>query len=258
MNRETISLAQTSAFSSLIVDYINNESKLAAFYKYPFNISSFKQAIADKANEFIDRKLLVEVLKEQYSAQNINVESLHIDRLENPATFTVCTGHQLCLFTGPLYFIYKLITVINLSEELKKNYPAYNFVPAYWMASEDHDFEEINHIHLFGKKIEWNAEQAIGDERRIAGAIETKSILTLINELKPILGETLNAKELITLFEQAYLTNKNLADATRALVHSLFGKYGLLVIDANDHRFKKQITGIIKDDVLNNSNYKII
>ena len=94
--------------------------------------------------------MLVEELSQQYSLiETTDSVTCNIQSLLHENTFTVATGHQLCLFTGPLYFIYKIITTINLSEQLKLEYPEYNFVPIYWMASEDHDFDEVNHIHLF-------------------------------------------------------------------------------------------------------------
>src|SRR3989338_9506801 len=86
---------------------------------------------------------------------------------------------QLCLFTGPLYFIYKIISTINLAEALKKKYPEYNFVPIYWMATEDHDFEEISHFNLFGQKHKWETEQKGG-----VGRMNPAELLQIIEGLK--------------------------------------------------------------------------
>ncbi len=258
MNKSTISIRNTAAFSTIFVDYVEGNSSLVPFYKYKPELAAFKQAIEDKSKENINRQLLVDVLEKQYSESGIQHSELSIQQLLNPTTFTVCTGHQLCMFTGPLYFIYKLITTINLSEQLKKSYPSYNFVPIYWMASEDHDFEEVNHVNVFGKKISWDKAVAVGDKKIPIGYVETKTLTTLIGELKTILGETDNAKELITLFEKAYLGNDNLAAATRFLVHELFGKHGLLIIDANDAGLKKQFSEIVKDDLLNHTNYQLV
>jgi len=126
------------------------------------------------------------------------------------------------------------------------------------MASEDHDFEEINHINLFGKRIEWDRESAIGSKQVPAGNIPTSSLKKVIDELKLIIGDTVNSKQLIVLVENAYLNHTNLADAHRYLVHSLFGKYGLITINPNDSQLKKQFAEIIKDDLVNNPNFKIV
>ncbi|HSH64963.1 MAG TPA: bacillithiol biosynthesis BshC [Bacteroidia bacterium] len=142
-----IALSDTGQFSRLIIDYIRKNNSLKSFYTYEPDSSSFEQAIADRNKQPLDRVLLVEALKVQYEKAGIKGMHPVIEKLKDENTFTVCTGHQLCLFTGPLYFIYKLISTINLSEALKKRYPAFNFVPVYWMATEDHDFEEICSIN---------------------------------------------------------------------------------------------------------------
>ena len=75
----------------------------------------------------------------------------NLQLIENENTLTVTTGHQLCLMTGPLYFIYKIVSTIKLCRQLKEQSPDLNFVPIYWMATEDHDFEEIS-AFIFGVK----------------------------------------------------------------------------------------------------------
>jgi bacillithiol synthase len=258
--KSKISLAETGRFSRLMIDYISGAEKLKKFYAEEPKIDSFEKVIQDRADKKINRELLRKVIEEQYHSkvkvpvsnfQNVNS---NIELLSDKNTLTVCTGHQLCLFTGPLYFIYKIISTINLAEALKKNYPAYNFVPVYWMASEDHDFEEISSIHLFGKTLSWDSPEKGGP----VGRLSTEGLDVMIEELAAILGDSENAKELISLFENGYLKHENLADATRYIVHELFSEYGLVIIDADDKRFKKEFEAIIKDDISNNTNYKIV
>ncbi|MCX6297000.1 MAG: bacillithiol biosynthesis cysteine-adding enzyme BshC, partial [Bacteroidetes bacterium] len=254
LKKHTISFADTKQFSKLFLDYINRKEKLRPFYKYEPEIASFKQAMEDKGKEKINRKLLVDVLISQNSKLPFNNFTIgNINQLLNDNAFTVCTGHQLCLFTGPLYFIYKIITTINLAEALKRKYPESNFVPVYWMASEDHDFEEVSSIHLFGTKINWQA-----DHGGAVGHLKTASMNLVIEEINQILGDSENAKELKKIFVEAYLEHTDLAEATRFLVHHLFGEYGLVIIDADDARLKSEFLDIIKDDISNNTNFKIV
>lgn len=252
LKKHKIPFSQTGQFSKLFIDYINAEKSVRDFYSYTPGLASFKQAIQDKSKERINREALVTVLNEQYAKTGITPPDTKL--LLDKNTFTVCTGHQLCLFTGPMYFIYKIVSTINLAEQLKKEYPENNFIPVYWMASEDHDFAEISAIHLFGKKISWDNAEAAG----AVGKLHTKSLEPVIAELGAILGESENAKELMQLFADAYLKHDNLADATRFLVHQLFGKYGLLILDADDARLKSEFMAIIKDDISNATNYKIV
>ena len=254
LKKSKIPLVETGQFSKLFLDYINGDTVLRKLYAYVPEIEGFRQVIDDKSKENTNRPLLVTVLREQYSTiVACEFQKTNIELLLNKNTFTVCTGHQLCLFTGPLYFIYKIISTINLAESLKKNYPEYNFVPVYWMASEDHDFAEIQSINLFGKKISWNT-----DAKGAVGNLKTDSLNLVIDELKQVLGESENSKELIQIFTDAYLKHSNLSDATRYMVHQLFAYYGLVIMDGNDKRLKKEFSEIIKDDIINNTNYKLV
>ena len=251
-----ITYAQTSYFSKLILDYISGAAQLKPFYNSNPELDSFTKAIENKAKQIINRKLLVEVIEQQYKTANCELPTANCQLLLDENTYTITTGHQLCLFTGPLYFIYKIITTINLSEELKTKYPTKNFVPVYWMASEDHDFAEVNHIHLFGKKIEWNPAGVSGANP--VGKIATDSIAPLLEELKSILGESDNAKNLIELFIKSYLPSKNLSEATRIMVHELFGRYGLVILDADDKALKTEFSEIMLDDLKNHHPYNLV
>ncbi len=255
LKKQHISFEDTKQFSKLFLDYINGDAKLRSFYSYAPEIASFKKAIEDKSKENTNRQLLVEVLQEQYSnLSNCSKSLANINLLVNNKTFTVCTGHQLCLFTGPLYFIYKIISTINLAEALKKQYPENNFIPIYWMASEDHDFEEIASVHLFGKKITWANSNTNG----AVGRLSTESLKPLLGDLKQILGDSDNAKQLDQLFSDAYLNHVTLADATRYMVHQLFAEYGLVILDADDARLKAEFSEIMKDDLMNQTNFKLV
>ncbi len=251
MKAHRISLEDTGQFSRLFLDYLNQDKKLAPFYRYAPVIDSFSQAIKDVSSQKFNRKLLVDVITEQYSKANCQLSIVNCQLLLKENTFTVCTGHQLCLFTGPLYFIYKIITTINLAEVLKKRFPDNNFVPIYWMASEDHDFEEVNHVNIFGRRIEWRNKQG-----GALGKYKTDGIGKLIEELKPVLGDSKEANELIELFQNAYTKHGDLASATRFLVNELFGQYGIVIIDGNDARLKKEFAEIIAEDIFNNSGFK--
>ncbi len=236
----------TNSFSKLVLDYLNKDEKLNSFVNHFPSIENFEKQINEKQNHPVNRSVLVEVLKEQNANFSLSEKTKNnIESLLNENTFSITTGHQLCLFTGPLYFIYKIISTLNLSEQLQEKYPNNNFIPVFWMATEDHDFKEINHINLFGKKIVWDSKQSGG-----VGKMSLRGVESVLTELKSILGNSENADKLISLFEKTYLKHNNLADATRYLVNELFGKNGLVILDGDDKRFKKQFIPIIKKDIL--------
>src|SRR5690606_153093 len=166
MKKHCVELQQTGQFSQFFLDCIGGKEELRPFYTHSPTLKSFKQAIEQKTFSEANRKVLIESLQSHYANYEVSYAvSSNIEALASDRTFTVTTGHQLNLFTGPLYFIYKIVSTINLAKKLAKTYPAYKFVPVYWMATEDHDFEEINYFKLDGKKYQWNSDQtgAVGD-----------------------------------------------------------------------------------------------
>ncbi|WP_027136785.1 bacillithiol biosynthesis cysteine-adding enzyme BshC [Gaetbulibacter saemankumensis] len=251
-----ISFKKTGYFSSLICDYLDENPQLSALYnRYP-NIENFKFQIEEKINAHYlnedHRAVLVSVLKDQYSAIDTSEETLdNIESLQSGTTFTITTGHQLNLFTGPLYFLYKIVSAINLAKELKTKYPEYNFVPVYWMATEDHDFEEINYFNFKGKKIHWN-KAASGP----VGELNTEGLEEVFQLFKQELGGSTNAETLKNLFKKSYLNHNNLADATRVLANELFKDYGLVIIDANEARLKKLFLPFMQDELFNQISFE--
>ncbi len=252
MKSTTIPFREVGYFSPIILDYLSETPTLTPYFKYPPNKEHFKQAMADK--EKVDRPLLVKCLKEQY--KDVKVEPLvaqNIDALLNETTYSITTGHQLCLCTGPLYFLYKIISAINLTEQLQEQYPSHKFVPVYWMASEDHDFEEINHFHLFNKKWEW-----ANNDGGAVGHLATASLAPLLNELQEVVGEGANAEAIMQLLKEAYLEHANLAAATRYLVNKLFGKYGLVVIDGDAPQLKATMNEVFEEELLAHKSHQLV
>jgi len=237
MHTDTIALDETDCFGRFFLDYINGNKELSPFYEDFPSIENFKKVIEKRNFEDSKRKVLVETLSGQYNDLEVpelvktNIESLHSKK-----TFTITTGHQLNIFTGPLYFIYKLVTAINTAKVLKQNYPEYHFVPVYWMASEDHDFEEINHFFLGPQKIEWNS-----DQEGAVGKFDPSGLKDISQRLP----------KNFQFFKEAYSKN-TLADAVRCYVNHLFGKEGLVVIDADQPALKAQFKEVARRDILQN------
>lgn len=226
---------KTNSFSKSFLDYIGGNKTLAPYYNRLPTIDNFRAQIAEKNFKQEARNILVETLKEQYQGFEISANTSRlINSLGSDNTFTVTTGHQLNIFTGPLYFIYKIVTVINACKELKIAYPDYNFVPVYWMASEDHDFEEISYFRFNGKKFTWET-----DQKGAVGRFDPKSLKNIIDELL----------HLPEFFTEAYLKRKTLADSVRHYVNALFGNEGLVIVDADHKAFKRQLRPVILDDV---------
>jgi bacillithiol biosynthesis cysteine-adding enzyme BshC len=244
MHTDKIALDETDCFSPFFLDYIGGKEALKPYYTAAPIVENFAGQIAGKSFSSQKRKRLAEVLDKQYAALSKGeAVSKNISALESEKTFTVTTGHQLNIFTGPLYFIYKIVTAIKAAKELQSKYPDYRFVPIYWMASEDHDFDEINHFHLHGKKYQWNTSQT-----GAVGRFDPTELKSLIAQLP---GD-------VSVFEKAYLENKTLAAACRAYVHALFGHEGLIVVDADSPELKQELAPVITDDLFEHSAQKYV
>jgi len=116
-------------------------------------LQGIQKAITGRQRVSTNRKLLVEELRKQYSGvQQDNAVKKSIEALLSENTFTITTAHQPNIFTGPLYFIYKILHAIKLSEHCKASLPQYNFVPVFYMGSEDADLDELGHFYLNGEK----------------------------------------------------------------------------------------------------------
>lgn len=256
MQQDYLPFRETGYFSKLICDYLDQNSDLKPFYNQFPAIENFKAQIEEKKLSVRGqtRTILIEALKNQYKTlQTSDLTIQHIENLNSEDTFTITTGHQLNLFTGPLYFLYKIVSAINLSKELKEKYPEYNFVPVYWMATEDHDFDEINYFNFKGKKFQWNKE-ATG----AVGELSTKGLDEVLELFSQDLGNSNNAKDLKDLFENAYLKHNNLADATRFLANELFKDYGLVIIDANDKALKRLFMPYVEKELISQTSFRTV
>ncbi|MFB9076890.1 bacillithiol biosynthesis cysteine-adding enzyme BshC [Flavobacterium procerum] len=256
MPTDCISYQTSGYFSKLMQDYLDQKSELKPLYNHFPTLENFEKQIAEKQSNFdsANRITLVDTLKKQYANIEISDSTKqHIELLALENTFTITTGHQLNLFSGPLYFLYKIISTINLTKELKSKYPSYNFVPIYWMATEDHDFEEINYFNFRGKKFRWNTEST-----GPVGRLSTKGLEEFFEIYSKELGSSTNANTLKKLFEDSYLKHDNLADATRFLANSLFASYGLVIIDADDADLKRAFVPFAKEELENQTSYKAV
>lgn len=246
MRHSKIPLADTNSFNPFFLDYIQQKDTLKPFYSVFPIIDNFNKVLTIKSASFdtSSREVLKESLIRQHSGIDLKERAkANLELLSDPRTFTVTTGHQLNILTGPMYFIFKIVTVINTCVHLGKKFPDYNFVPVYWMASEDHDYDEIKYFRLYGEKYVWETEQA-----GAVGRFHTDGIGKLLEKVP---GDT-------SLFRQAYKKNKTLAEAVRYYINELFGNQGLITVDGDDASLKKVFAPVIREDILNNTTVRLV
>ncbi|WP_121666282.1 bacillithiol biosynthesis cysteine-adding enzyme BshC [Mesonia aquimarina] len=251
---DCISYEETFYFSKLIIDYLAEKKSLQQFYQHFPSLENFEKQLQEKQKNYSTktRKVLVKSLQQQYKNMLISASTEeNIQALAQENTFTVTTGHQLNLFTGPLYFLYKIISTLNLTESLAEKYPDKNFVPIYWMATEDHDFEEINFFNFNEEKIQWKKES-----KGAVGELSTEGLQEVLEQFSSKLNSSENAEYIKSIFKKAYTEHATLTEATRFLANELFGKYGLVILDGNDKALKKEFSPFVKNELIKQTSFK--
>ncbi len=245
MRIEQINRDKAGIFSEQHVRMAHQHEDIQKYVGRLFSEEMFTHQIEAKDFELranpTKRSILVNALERQYSSITKNRPDLQ--RLMGPHCFTVTTGHQLTLLAGPTYFVVKILEVIKLAKELNQKHPTCDIVPVFWMASEDHDFEEIQSTSVFQRNLSVDYEQ-----RGPVGRFSTEKLEAFKAEVIALFGEDKRAE--IEPLLNAY-QGVNLADATRNLVHHLFGDQGLVIIDGDDQELKQLFSPIVKAELLN-------
>lgn len=246
---------QTGAFSKIALDYIDQATVLKPFFAHPPSLQGIQKAIDARKKFATDRQVLVQELKKHYEGiETSDKVKKNIDSLLSADTFTITTAHQNNIFTGPLYFIYKIVHAIKLADHLKTSLPKQNFVPVFYIGSEDADLEELNHIHLGGEKLVWDTKQtgAVGRMK------VDKGLIRLIALMEGQLSVLPNGNEIIGLIKQYYKEGTTIQEATFRFVNNLFAEYGLVALLPDNAELKKQMRTVFEDDLLHQTASAIV
>lgn len=238
---------QTNAFTRIALDYIDQAEALKPFYLHAPSLQGLQNAISERKKTSTNRQVLVEQLKQQYREMETTAQVKHnIESLLSPDTFTITTAHQNNIFTGPLYFIYKILHAIKLADQLNKTWPEQHFVPVYYIGSEDADLEELNHTWLNGEKLVWNS----GQTGAVGRMIIDQPLISLIDRMQGELQVHPHGDTIISALRAAYQKGVTVAAATFQFVNFLFGEYGLIVLQPDNAALKTQMADIFEDDLL--------
>jgi bacillithiol biosynthesis cysteine-adding enzyme BshC len=245
----------TGYFSKIVSDYLSQSPLLQPFYQHHPTLDGLKDAIAARKKFNTPRALLVEVLTQQYSGITISDKvKQNISLLADENTFTVTTAHQPNIFTGPLYFIYKILHAIKLAEELSSQIPAYKFVPVYYMGSEDADLDELGYVNVGGQKLVWETKQtgAVGRMK------VDKGLIKLLHAIHGQVGVLPFGNELTDLLKQCYTEGKTIQQATLELVNALFADYGLVILIPDNAPLKTAFHSVVEKELTERFSHTIV
>ncbi len=260
-------------FSKLFLDYVSGDEeiskKLNPFFNAHFRSNEdFFKVIDSKiqnynANRYFDKSLLIEILKRQNMDFGGNDKTAsNIELLKNDDTFAVVTGQQVGIYTGNMYTIYKTITTIKLAENLKTRFPQFNFVPVFWLESEDHDLEESNHVHIINKQNElvrvgFEDPASEGEEENpkrsaipVGGIKFDESIQTINAQLFDGLMETDYKGNVTGKVSSFYSPGNDFKTAFARMLSWMFGEHGLVFVDPADKEIKKLLTPVFEKELM--------
>lgn len=243
----------TNLLRPLMHDYINQNEATKTLYQFAPEFDAIEKAIDVRKKFHPNRKVLVESLQRQYQESGISDKTVdvNIQKLAKANCYSITTGHQLNLFGSTQYFIYKIVEVIKYTQQLKQKYHDYDFVPMFWLASGDHDFEEISFAKIDGEKYEWNS-----NETGPVGRFNPKAVLNVIEKLNDFWAtEPVTGTYLKDLFTEAY-SKPTLSQATRFWTHELFKKYGLVIIDGDDKNLKRLFSNTIRKELFEETTHQ--
>ena len=238
-----IDYSRLTVWSHTDLAYINHEKSLAPFMAYPSEKAAFTEAIANRKKFPVNRGLLLQVLKAQYEKMGIELPvSEEVITSEN--TFTVTTAHQPALFTGPLFHIYKIASTINLSRELATSFPDQNFLPVFVIGGEDHDWAEVNHFHVFGRKYVWE-RTASGS----CGRLSLDGLDEMIKTVSEMFSKSAFGNDLADLLNQCLQKATNYGEFHQLLIHGLFSSYGLIILNMDNADLKQAFVPLMEKEI---------
>ena len=237
---------KTGYFSRTVLDYLGGAAQLKPFYAHPPSKEGVLEVIQSRQSFITNRQVLVEQLVAQYQGLPVTeAVRANIRLLGQSDTFTITTAHQPNIFTGPLYFVYKILHTIQLAAELQQQLPDYRFVPVYYMGSEDADLDELGSISISGKKYEWKTAQTGAVGRMTVD----KAFLALLTEMRGQLGVLPFGDEVVDLFSTYYTAGATIQQATLGVVNALFGEYGLVVLVPDSAPLKRLFIPVIQKEL---------
>ncbi|HEV2667503.1 MAG TPA: bacillithiol biosynthesis cysteine-adding enzyme BshC [Blastocatellia bacterium] len=242
MSDNTISFDQIPRTSRLFNDFLYNFDRVSRFYQPSgLDVSALVARAPKVAAQTFSRDAVADALADQNARAGAgDLSFANIERLRQKDSVVVITGQQAGLFTGPLYTVFKALTAIKLAEHLRAQ--GLNVVPMFWVASEDHDFEEVNHTRLInreGRLVTITYAGCPPKEGKPVGHVKlNENIYANIDELTAALPESEFMPRLVEDLRDSYQAGANFADAFGRMMIKLFGKFGVVLIDPLDDRLK--------------------
>ena len=244
---------------NLFLDYLYEFENVRRYYHKNFrNNADFEftlKKISERDN--YPRTEIAEIITNQYKDKSPSkLTETNLRNLKDGKAFAIFTGQQLGIFGGPLYTFYKIITAIKLANHLNEKYEQHQFVPVFWMAGDDHDFEEVSFVKILNPDnkiitVTYNDGKAIDVNRGPIGSLKFNSnIQKTLNDFFDNLRNTEFTETIKKFLSQSFTSGKTFTEAFRKMIFDLFDEYGLVIFDPTDKKVKNLLIPIFEKEIL--------
>jgi bacillithiol synthase len=252
MKIQHLAFEKISALSKRDKDYQSLPELFDDFLSFMPTLEGLQKARVEREKFPTNRKLLYEVIASQYEQIPMTTnQKENFESLLDETTFTVITAHQPALLTGPLYYVTKIFSTIVLAKELSTT--GQKVIPVFLNGSEDHDFEEINHLNIYNKSITWES-----DQKGAVGRYSLEGLASVIEQFESILGSSDLARDTISQVKSAFQSAKNYNQFVSNFINLLFGKYGILVVTTDDKRLKAEFSKFIIQEITQQASKELV
>lgn len=250
MKHLSVSALKTDLFNPVVQEYLNDPAVTSPLTDSSSTAEMIERVLKNFSSE--QRSRLVEVLQDQYSRLKTSQKGKTIDKqlflLSESSTCTIVTGQQIHPALGPLLVFYKILSCLDTAIKYKADHPDHDFVPIFWMATEDHDLAEVQRVTLYNDVFVWDTDQT-----GPVGRMETNALVTLMEQLDERVDDTPEHHDFLKICKECYSAHDNFADATREIVHRIFGEHGIVVLDPDDPRLKSLFVDHMQHDLIDHS-----
>lgn len=258
-----IQFSKLPGFNDFFLDYIGDYNSVKDFFNYNFtDKESIFKSIIDKEGNYLNKNLftrneLADILMIQNKFFNASDAAIgNIELLRNDNTFAIVTGQQTGILSGNLYTVIKAINAYQLSRKFSEYFPDYNFVPVFWLESDDHDFLEVNNINIFSKennlsKIEYY-QNGIPQEKYlnpINSVVFDDFIEKFKTDLKENILNTDFTEWIFDFINRSYKPGISFPIAFARFINYLIGDLGIVFCNPADKEIKKLLIPVFEKEL---------
>ncbi|NHC39623.1 bacillithiol biosynthesis cysteine-adding enzyme BshC [Bacillus sp. MM2020_1] len=235
-----LSLPATNRFAS---NYLEQSPEIQSFFHYRYNeFSDDDKRVSELSNRSFPRVEVAEHIEsfmKRFPSSEAVIKS--IDKLKTNNSLVVIGGQQAGILTGPLYSIHKVISIIKLAEQKEKQL-GIPVVPVFWIAGEDHDFQEVNHVFVpvNQKADKWTYPERVVKKKMVSDIqLNQEVCLTWMDNLIENFGETEHTNKLLEFAKEQVSISSTFVDFFANIIMELFKDYGLLIVDSGNREFRQ-------------------